>query len=93
MQGIYAYSYKQISWTVHSGLQGSYGLSKESFPRLCSQAYNLAINVYDKTPTAMIDSLQLYRADPSIREKLKLARALPFAENVDEEAALRRELG
>ncbi len=93
MQGIYAYSYKQMSWTVHSGLQGSYGLSKEIFPRLCSQAYQLAADVYEKTLTAMINNLQLYRADPKIREKLRLARYLPFTDTVEEEASIRRELG
>ena len=93
MQGMYAYSYKQMSWTAHSGLQGSYGLSKETFPRLCSQAYQLAIDVYEKTLTAMIQSLQLYRADPKIREKLQLARYLPFTDTPQEELSVRRELG
>jgi hypothetical protein len=93
MQEMYAYSYKQLSWTVHSGLQGSYGLSKGSFPRMCSLAYNLARVVYEKSLTAMIQNLQLYRADALIREKLELARALPFTESPEEQLQIRRELG
>ena len=93
MQGMYAYSYKQMSWTVHSGLQGSYGLSKETFTHLCSQAYQLANDVYERTLTTMIQSLQLYRADPKIREKLQLARYLPFTDTPEEELAVRRDLG
>lgn len=93
MQGMYAYSYKQLSWTVHSGLQGSYGLSRETFPRLCSQAYQLANDVYEKTLLAMIQSLQLYRADSKIREKLRLARYLPFTDTPEQELAVRRDLG
>jgi hypothetical protein len=93
MLELYDCYYRQLSWSVHSGLEGSYGLQPVAFPRMCGMAFNLAARNYEKVLTHVIRSLKLNKADPLIENKMKLARFLPFTEDAQQEAALRRDLG
>ena len=93
MLELYDCFYRQLSWSVHSGLEGSYGLQPATFARLCGMAFNLAARNYEKVLTYVIRSIKLDKIDPLIENKMKLARFLPFTECAEQEAELRRDLG
>jgi hypothetical protein len=93
MQELYAFYYRQLSWSVHSGLQGSYGLLPETIARMCGMAFNLAARDYERVLRQIIQTVKLDKVDPLIDNKMKLARYLPFTENAEQEADLRRDLG
>lgn len=93
MQELYAFFYRQLSWSVHSGLEGSYGLKPETFARMCGMAFNLAARDYERVLSQVIQTVMLDKVDPLIDNKMKLARYLPFTENAEDEAVLRRDLG
>lgn len=85
--------YRHLSWSVHSGLEGSYGVKPETFARMCGMAFNLAARNYEKVLTHAIHAIRLDKADPHIDNKMQFARYLPFTENAEDEARLRRDLG
>jgi hypothetical protein len=93
MQELYAFLYRQLSWSVHPGLQGSYGLKPETFPRMCGMAFNLAARDYERVLSRIIQTVKLDKVDPLIDNKMKFARFLPFTENTTQEADIRRDLG
>jgi len=93
MQELYAFFYRLLSWSVHSGLQGSYGLKPETLARMCGMAFNLAARDYERVLRQVIQTIRLDKADPLIDNKMKLARYLPFTENAEQEEDLRRDLG
>ena len=93
MQELYAFFYRRLSWSVHSGLQGSYGLKPEMIPQICGMAYVLAARDYERVLRTTIQTLKLDQIDPLIEKKIKLARYLPFTENAEQEADLRHDLG
>jgi hypothetical protein len=93
MQELYAFFYRHLSWSVHPGLEGVYGIKPESFAHMCGMAYHLAALNYEKVLRRIIPAFKLDRADPSIDNRMKLARFLPSTETPAQEAQLRRELG
>jgi len=93
VQEMYACFYRQLSWAVHPGLQGSYGLKPESFVRICGTALTLAARNYERALTSVIHALKLDRHDPLILKKMQFARYLPLTESADDEVVLRRDLG
>lgn len=93
MLELYDCFYRQLSWSVHSGLEGSYGLQPSTFARMCGMAFNFAARNYEKVLTQVIRSIKLDRADPLIENKMKLARFLPFTNGAQDEGELRRDLG
>jgi Family of unknown function (DUF5677) len=93
MQEMYACFYRQLSWSVHPGLQGSYGLQAETFPRLCGMGLNFAARNYEKILGSMIRVIRLDQHDPLIHKKMQLARYLPLTDSEVDEAALRHDLG
>jgi len=93
MQELYAFYYRQLSWAVHPGLAGSYGLKPETFAQMCGMAFNLAARDYEKVLGQVIQTVKLDKFDPLIGNKMKLARYLPLTENAHQEATLRRDLG
>jgi hypothetical protein len=93
MQELNAFFYRQLSWSVHPGLQGSYGLAPETLARMCGMALNLAARNYERVLRRVIQTIKLDRVDPLIGNKMELARYLPFTENGEQEAELRRDLG
>jgi hypothetical protein len=93
MQELYDFYYRQLSWTVHSGLEGSYGVMPETFARMCGMAYNLAARDYERVLRQVIETIKLDKHDPLIEKKMQYARYLPFTENAEQEAQLGRDLG
>jgi hypothetical protein len=93
MQELYAFFYRPLSWSVHSGLEGSYGLKPETFAHMCGMAYRLAALNYEKVLGPVIRAIKLDKVEPLIENKMKLARYLPFTETEAQEAELRRDLG
>jgi len=93
MLELYDCFYRQLSWSVHSGLEGSYGLQPATFARMCGMAFNLAARNYEKVLTHTIRFIKLDKVDPLIENKMKLARFLPFTEDAQQEVDLRRDLG
>jgi len=93
MQELYAMYYRQLSWSVHSGLQGSYGLKPETFAHMCGMAFNLAARDYERVLHQIIKTVKLDMFDPLLEKKMKLARYLPLTENAEQEVVLRRDLG
>jgi len=93
MQELYALYYRQLSWSVHSGLEGFYGIKPETFARMGGMAFNLAARNYEKILSQVIRTIKLDKVDPLIDNKMKFARYLPFTENVEQKAQLRHDLG
>ena len=93
MQELYAFYYRQLSWAVHSGLEGSYGVKPETFARMCGMAFNLAARDYQKVLMKVMRTLKLDKADPIIDKKMQLARYLPLTEKAQQEIDLRSDLG
>jgi len=92
LREIYHLFYRTLSWAVHPGLQGATGLKPETFANLCTQGFNLGARVYEMLITDVVRIFQLSIHDPSINNKMTLARMLPFTDGHADEAALRRDL-
>jgi hypothetical protein len=56
-------------------------------------AFNLAARDYERVLRQVIQTVKLDKADRLIDNKMQLARYLPFTENAEQEAELRRDLG
>jgi hypothetical protein len=93
MLEMYDCFYRQLSWSVHSGLEGSYGLQPATFAHMCGMAFNLAARNYEMVLTHVIHSIKLDKVDPFIENNMKLARFLPFTDSAQEEAELQHDLG
>jgi hypothetical protein len=85
---IYAVHYPQLSWQVHSGLTGIVNLKAETFTVMCGQAFKLAADSYRETLLTMIEEFKLEKANPKIKEKLKVARLLPFTDTQEQRDSL-----
>lgn len=90
---IYAVEYPRLSWYVHSGLTGVANLSLESLELMAGIAFTIAIDSHKRLLTNIITEFQLSKADSKIRNRLELARMLPWTDNEGQGAQLRRELG
>jgi hypothetical protein len=89
---IYDVEYPQLSWYVHSGLTGFVNLKGETFNMLAASQNKLAGECYIALLTAIIDEFGIAKADPKIKNKLKLAKMLPFTDGPEQGGALQREL-
>ncbi len=90
---VYVYTYRTMSWQMHPGLQGSYGLPANAFPTIANSALNLGVFAYLEVLRLMISTLGLEKHDPLIGAKLNLAHTLPYTDNHTEELELRQSLG
>lgn len=77
---------------MHSGLTGFVNLKVESFNMLAAKQNKLAAECYAVLLTAMIDEFGIDKADPKKKNKLKLARLYPFADDPMERAQMEQEL-
>jgi hypothetical protein len=89
---IYEVEYPQLSWYAHSGLTGFVNLKAETFNMLGASQNKLAGECYIILLIAVIDEFGISRADPKVKNKLKLAKMLPFTDTPEEGKALEREL-
>jgi hypothetical protein len=89
---IYEVEYPELSWYVHSGLTGFVNLKAESFNMLAGKQNKLAGECYIVLLTAIIDEFGIAKADAKVKNKLKLAKMLPFTDGPEQARALELEL-
>jgi hypothetical protein len=89
---IYEVEYPRLSWYVHSGLTGFVNLKAETFNMLAANQNKLAGECYFAVLSAIIDEFGIEKADAKIKNKLKLAKMLPFTDGPNEAKALELEL-
>jgi len=89
---IYNVEYPELSWYVHSSLTGFVNLKAESFNMLAAKQNKLAGECYIVLLTAIIDEFGIAKADAKVKNRLKLAKMLPFSDGPDGARALELEL-
>jgi hypothetical protein len=85
---IYEVQYPQLSWYVHSGLTGFVNLKAETLNMAATSGNKLAAECYAALLTAIIEEFGVEKADPKIKNRLTLARMLPFTDGSDQAKAL-----
>jgi hypothetical protein len=88
LEELHAIYYPQLSLYVHSGLTGIVNISKEGFQALAGLAFNIIIKSYIAILEELIREYRLPSANEKIREKMDLARTLPFTNSPEEAKAL-----
>ncbi len=81
---LHALYYGQLSLYVHSGLTGIVNVPKEGFQALAGVTFNVVIKCYMAILNELIREYKLERATELIREKMDLARTLPFTSGPEE---------
>src|SRR5205823_637372 len=89
---LHAVNYPQLSLYVHSGMTGIVNLQKESFRALAGVAFTVIFQSYMILLTAVIDEFRISSANEKIKDKMTLAKMLPFTDGPDEQRALTRAL-
>lgn len=89
---LYAVYYPQLSLYVHSGITGIVNLDNEAFRALTAIAFTVIHQSYITLMTAVIDEFKISSANEQIRDKMLLAKMLPFANGSAEQMALTRAL-
>jgi hypothetical protein len=87
---IYQINYAQLSWYVHSGIVGVANLGATTFALLAGVAFNIAMESYMEILTAIIDEFKIIKADPKLKDKMMLAKMLPFTDTPEEANRLQR---
>jgi|HubBroStandDraft_4_1064222.scaffolds.fasta_scaffold155626_3 hypothetical protein len=88
----YQLYYSLLSWYVHSGTTGLSSLTTETFANLCGVAYTIITESYCVILESVIDEFGIHRADEKLKDKITLAKMLPFTESPEQANQLRREL-
>jgi hypothetical protein len=83
-------NYAQLSWYVHSGIVGVANLGATTFALLAGLAFNIAMESYMEILTAIIDEFKIIKADPKLKDKMMLAKLLPFTDTPQEASRLQR---
>ena len=73
-------------------MTGIINLDKESFRALAGLAFTVVFKSYMILLTAVIDEFRIFNADEKIKEKMTLAKMLPFTSGPAQELALTRAL-
>ncbi|MDR3485698.1 MAG: DUF5677 domain-containing protein [Bradyrhizobium sp.] len=89
---IYAVEYPRLSWYVHSGLTGFVNLKGEMFNMLAGDQNRLAGECYIVLLTTIIDEFGIAKFDAKVKNRLKLAKMLPFTDTPEESSALEQGL-
>jgi len=92
LEELYAVYYSQLSLYVHSGMTGVVNLQKETFRAIAGVAFNIIIKSYIAIMAFVIEEYKISKANEKIREKMDLARTLPFTSSQQEADALTRAL-
>lgn len=74
----YEFEYPRLSWYVHAGLTGIAGMKTETFTYLCGVALKSSTDSYEEILLGIIDELKIEKADHTIKNKLTVAKLLPF---------------
>lgn len=80
----YAVEYPRLSWYVHAGLTGVANLEAGAFLALCGVALRSSTDSYEQILLAMIDEFKIGKADQKIKDKLNVAKLLPFTNSKEE---------
>jgi hypothetical protein len=88
LEELHAIYYPQLSLYVHSGLTGIINISKEGFQALAGVTFNVIIRSYIAILAELIREYKLSAANEKIKEKMALARTLPFTSSPEEANAL-----
>lgn len=89
---LHTVNYPQLSLYVHSGMTGIVNLSKESFRALAALAFTVIIKSYMILMIEVIDEFKISSANEKIRDKMTLAKMLPFTDGAEASDALTRAL-
>lgn len=89
---IYEVEYPRLSWYVHSGPTGFVNLKAETFNMLAAHQNKLAGECYIVLLESVIDEFGISKADGKMKNKLKVAKVLPFTDSPEQAAELQREL-
>ena len=89
---LYAVNYPQLSLYVHSGMTGIVNLQKESFRTLAGVAFTVVLQSYMILLGAVIDEFRISAVSEKIKDKMTLAKMLPFTNGPKEQRALTRAL-
>lgn len=89
---IYEVNYPEMSWYVHSGLTGFVNLQASTLNMMAAKQNKLAGECFVVLLTAIIDAFEIEKTDAKIKNKLKLARMLPFTDGRDEALSIEQEL-
>ena len=92
LEELYAVNYPQLSLYVHSGMTGFVNLGRESFRALAAVAFTVIQQSYMILMTAVIDEFKISSANEKIKDKMLLAKMLPFTNGPAEQMALTRAL-
>jgi hypothetical protein len=88
LEELHAVYYPQLSLYVHSGLTGIVNISKEGFQALAGVTFNVIIKSHIAILAELIREYKLSSANEKIKEKMDLARTLPFTSSPEEAKAL-----
>lgn len=89
---LHAVNYPQLSLYVHSGMTGIVNLEKESFRALAAVAFAVVLKSYMILMTAVIDEFRISSANQKVKDKMVLAKMLPFTQTPAEALALTKAL-
>jgi hypothetical protein len=89
---IYAVEYPRLSWATHAGLVGVTNVDADAFIAICGNALGIAAGAYEEVLDAVINEFKIDKGVEQIRDKLRLAKMLPFTANPQQAQMLQREL-
>jgi hypothetical protein len=90
---LYQVHYSELSWYVHSGVTGVANVQGETLSQLCGVAFQIIVKCYGLILESVINEFKIYHADDKLKDKITLARMLPFTNTPGEAEALARALG
>lgn len=84
----YEVQYPQLSWHIHAGLTGVANLNADTFTAICGAANKSSTDSYEHILQSMIEEFKISIADPKIKNKLEVAKLLPFTKTTQEAKSL-----
>lgn len=89
---LYQINYSQLSWYVHSGVTGVANLKGDTLGLLCGVAFRIIMESYGLILETIIMEFKLYKHDDKLKNKITLAKMLPFTNTPEEGGAITRVL-
>ena len=77
---IYQLDFKRLSWYTHAGVTGVTSLNSEIVDNLCGVAYEITMECYELILYSIVDAFGIHKADEKIKDKIRVAKMLPFAD-------------
>jgi len=89
---LYQINYSQLSWYVHSGVTGVANVNGDTLGLLCGVAFRIIMEAYGLILETIIAEFKLYKHDDKLKNKITLAKMLPFTDTPEERDAVTRVL-